>query len=165
MNSIYPRERFLSEIGSQLTQGLFYEYRHQTTTKASPPYTLREIEWKGCISMYQIYMKEESEYEAALILLGSWSHWTRLCKCSWFKPYVTAWREEREIREAALGKKTLIEKAAEGNVSAAKELVHQVTKAKKRGRPSKNDIEAREAKEKRIDQRVVSLLERAPSGF
>jgi len=160
---IYPRERFLSEIGSQLTQGLFYEFRHQTSTDGIPPYTLKETDWKGSLSMYQIYMQEEAEYDAAIKLLGSWTHWKRLCKCSWFKPYVESWREEREIREASLGKKVLIEKAVEGNVTAAKELVKQVTSYGKRGRPSKQEVANKKQQMEAIDRKVISLLERVPN--
>lgn len=141
--------------------GLFYEYRHQTTTGTIPVYTLKDTDWKDCSSMYLIYMEEESEYEAAMKLLGSWAHWNKLCKCTWFKPYLEAWRDERDIKEAAIGKKTLIEAALDGNVTAAKELVNKVIKPKKMGRPTKKGELDNQNKMKAIDRKVVSLLERA----
>ena len=82
-------------------------------------------------------MKCDSEYDAAMLLVGSWHHWLRLKECNWFKPHVESWEKEREIREIALGKKILIEEAEAGNVSAARVLYGQ-SKAKK-GRPSKQD--------------------------
>ena len=157
---IFPRKKLLSSIGSQLTQGLFYEYRHQTPTTECL-YTLKDTDWNGCKSMYLIYMNAGSEYEAALKLLGSWSHWNKLCQCTWFKPYIESWREEREIREAAIGKATLIDKALEGNVSAAKELVNQIKETGKLGRKSQKDKDEYKAKMNKVDQRVVSILSRA----
>lgn len=161
MNCLFPKERLLSEIGALLTQGLFYEYRHQSST--DPVFTLKDYDWNGCVSMYKIYMECESEYEASQKLLGSWTHWRRLCECNWFKPYVEAWREEREIKEAALGKAILIEKAAEGNVTAAKELVGQIYKKGKVGRPSKDEVNKQKDKMDKVDQRVISLLDRLPN--
>lgn len=161
MELIYPRETFLSEIGSQLTQGLFYEYRHQTTTTEKAPYTLKDVDWKGSKSMYKIYMSCASEYEAALKLLGSWSHWVKLTNCAWFQPYLEAWRHEVEIREAAIGKATIIQKALEGNVTAAKELVNQIKVKGSKGRPTKAQQEAYKDKMSAVDQKVVSILERA----
>ena len=158
---LYPREIFLGDGGSLLTLGLFYEHRHQTPNQ-NAVYTLRDTDWKGFKSMYLIYMDEDSEYEAAMKLLGSWPHWKKLCECTWFKPYLKNWRTEREIKEAVIGKKTIIEAAKEGNVAAAKELVNQALKAKTVGRPTKHAKELQDYKLKAIDQKVVSLLDRIP---
>ena len=67
-----------SDNGHYLTQGLFYEYRHHTKLPYIP-YTLRERDYKGYLSMYRIYMECDTEYEAAQVLLNSWEHWCRLC--------------------------------------------------------------------------------------
>ena len=152
---IVERSQIIGEGGQYLTQGLFYEYRHQCAKMG--PYTLKEYDWKGTKSMYQIYMSCGSEYEAAQKILGSWKHWEILCSAPFFAKEVEKWREEREIREAALGRATLIQQAQEGNVSAAKALVDAATK-KKAGRPSKADIEAEKRKQMAIDSNVTSLL-------
>lgn len=96
--------------------------------------------------MYKIYMDCETEYEAAQKLLGSWSHWEKLCDATWFKPFVEQWRKEARIREKAIAKSILLEQACEGNVTAAKAIIEE---DKKRGRPSKQEIKqnAREAEE------------------
>ncbi len=155
---LFEREQLIASNGFPLTMGLFYEFRHQG--EADPVYTLKEYDWKGCLSMYKIYMNSGSEYEAAMKLLGSWPHWRKLCKCSWFKPYLEEWKEEVLIREAALGKSVLIEAAEDGNVTAAKELVNQLNK-KAPGRPSKKDNQEERRKLDAVDKKVISILERA----
>lgn len=152
---IEDKSRLLGEGGQYLTQGLFYEYRHQAAKLG--PYCLKEYDWKGCKSMYQVYMSCASEYEAALKILGSWKHWQILCQAPFFAREVEKWREEVEIREAALGKATLIAQAKEGNVSAAKELVKSAEK-RSVGRPSKAEIDAERKKQAAIDTKVIDLL-------
>ncbi|MGD9382191.1 MAG: hypothetical protein PVI03_07080 [Candidatus Thorarchaeota archaeon] len=135
------------------TQALFYEHRHFTTCQIPAPYNLKEVDWKGSKSMYQIYMSYETEYEAAIALLGSWPHWQRLCKCKWFQPYKEKWDKEREVREEALAKKTLIDQTREGNVTAAKALLD---KKKPRGRPVNHAGKPKEASK----DLVVGLTDR-----
>lgn len=156
---IFPVERLRSG-NILLTQGLFYEYKHQTTGEKTAVYTLREQDHGKCLSMYRIYMDAGSEYEAAQRLVGSWSHWRKICNCSWFKPYIASWRDEVLIREASIGKATIIEQALDGNVTAAKELLGQVTKKKGPGRPSNKVVESEKSALKRVDEKVVSLLTR-----
>lgn len=137
------------------TQALFYEYRHQTTSKVSPPYTLKEYEWEGCKSMYQLYMQYDTEYDAAIALLGSWSHWQKLCERAWFKVYKDKWDAEKDVRNKALAEKTLIEQAKAGNVTAAK-LIREGEKApRKRGRP-----ENHEKIEPKFDSELQTMAER-----
>lgn len=100
--------------------------------------------------MYKEYMKCDSEYEAAIHLLGSWPHWQRLCETNWFKPYRDTWEKEREIREIAIGKKVLIEEAENGNVTAARTLYGQ--KAPKKGRPSKHEKEKLTREDNDLDE-------------
>ena len=109
--------------------------------------------------MYQIYMSCDSEYEAAMLLLNSWKHWEVLCNAPGFMKELVKWREEREIREAAIGKKVLIEEAENGNVAAARYLVDINTK-RKAGRPSKDEVEGQKRKEAAINNKVSSLIER-----
>lgn len=148
----------MNAMNASYTLGLFYEFRMQSAG-AIPVYNLKAYDWKGTKSMYQIYMNCDSEYEAAMTLLGDWSHWKRLCECGWFKQYIDSWREEVLIREAALGKAVIIQKASEGNLTAAKELVNQLNK-KTNGRPSKESINKDTTRLKAVDAKVVNLLSR-----
>lgn len=138
------------------TQALFYEYRHQTTSTVQPPYTLKEKNWEGCLSMYIIYMEYDTEYDAAHALLGSWTHWQKLCKCAWFKVHKDKWDSEKEVRKQALAEKTLIEQAKAGNVTAAK-LLREGTKKQvtRRGRPSNHAAEKPD-----VDHELKKMAER-----
>lgn len=156
LTPIFPREQLLASNGSGLTQGLFYEYRTQGLE--DPVYTLKDKDWKGCLSMYKIYMSCDTEYEAAMKLLGSWSHWKRLTEAGWFKVYLNQWREEMDIRNAALGKTVIICQAREGNVTAARDLLNMAKESTGRGRPNKKEKEERLRKEAEIDAKVISLL-------
>jgi hypothetical protein len=158
-----PREmidysKVIGDNGHYMTQALFYEFRFQTKNE-KPIYNLKERDYKGTLSMYQIYMDSDSEYEAALKILNSWKHWEILCDRNWFLPHIEKWREERDIREAALGKATLIDQARDGNVTAAKALYDQSGK-RKAGRPSKDEVEGHKKKQADIDSKVSNILDR-----
>lgn len=151
-------DRLIGPGGHYLTQALFFEFRHQTGSEYIP-FTMKERDWKGHLSVYKIYMSCQSEYEAALKLLNSWKHWEVLCEAPWFAKELEKWREERSIREAALGKAVLIEQAESGNVTAAKILLDGATK-KRAGRPTKESIQAERKKQAAIDNKVSSIIER-----
>lgn len=127
------------------TQALFYEHRFASSCPATAPYTLSSDDVVGTDgteykSMYLIFMECNTEYEAAIKLLGSWKHWEKLCKAKWFKDYVESWREEMALRAAALGYEKLIYLTQANNVTAAKALVTEakVTSPKNTaGRPVK----------------------------
>lgn len=110
------------------TKALFYEHRFQTTVKTTAPYCLKanDHELRGVIykSMYLIYMSCDSEYEAAIKLLGNYQHWTKLKRCTWFLPYVEEWNAELVLRESALAKSKLVTLTEAGNVTAARTLLN-----------------------------------------
>ncbi|MEE8208067.1 MAG: hypothetical protein V3T88_03815 [Nitrosomonadaceae bacterium] len=110
------------------TKALFQEYRHQTTVTMNAPYCLKanDHEYRGVIykSMYLIYMSCDSEYEAAIKLLGNYRHWTKLKRCTWFLPYVEEWNAELVLRESALAKSKLVKLTEAGNVTAARTLLN-----------------------------------------
>lgn len=143
---LMPRERYdmpIPERFLKTTKGLFYEHRHQTTVKDKAPYTLRNMDFTDAAghlyrSMYMVYMQCDSEYEAAIELLGSYPHWKKLKRCSWFGDFVSAWEEERNIRDEAIARSILIRLAECGNVTAARTVFANVKDAKgKIGRPPK----------------------------
>lgn len=110
------------------TQGLFYEYNNdKTTCKIVAPYTLQTIDIvrQGIAykSMYLIYIRCDSEYEAAMKLVINYQQWRRLKRAGWFNVYLDEWNEEIALREKALAKSTLISLAEEGNVTAARTLL------------------------------------------
>ncbi len=126
----------------KVTKALFYEFRFQTTVKDKAPYTLgnHDYERDGHIylSMYQIYMTCDSEYEAAIKILGSFPHWRKLKKCKWFQEYIEQWESERNIRDEAIARSQLVKLAEAGNVTAARTLyANSKATTKERGRPPK----------------------------
>ena len=109
------------------TQALFFEYRHQTTSGVLAPYCLKSYdhEYKGRTyrSMYLIYISCDSEYEAAIKLLGNYAHWLKLKATTWFAPHLEAWNEELTLREEALARSKLVTLTEAGNVTAARTLL------------------------------------------
>ncbi len=120
------------------TKALFFENRHNTTVTTPAPYCLKanDHKFKGVVyrSMYLIYMSCDSEYEAAIKLLGNYQHWTKLKRCTWFLPYVEEWNAELVLRESALAKSKLVTLTEAGNVTAARTLLN-TTKVAGAGKP------------------------------
>ena len=125
---------------------LFNEFNTSAHEDYPPMYTMREDEWKDLPSAYRIYMTSNSEYEAAMRLVGSWAHWQKLLTCPRFMncpagSYVwtglSSWREEKETQDRAQAYMLLKLNAENGNVQAQK-LIFEGDK--KRGRPSNAQI-------------------------
>ena len=153
--------KLLSDGGHYKTRSIFYEFKYDTKSDYIP-YTLGERDRKGSLSMYRIYMDSETEYEAAMTLLNSWKHWEILTSTTWFQEHITKWRDEREIREAAIGKAVLISQAREGNVAAAK-AIHDFATKRKAGRPSKDRVEGEVKRQAAVDSKVSNILDRMSS--
>ena len=131
-------------------------------------YTMHERPRHGLPSAYMIYMLSESEYEAAIKLVGSWTIWERYCKNKYFMQGparstnwsgLEKWREEKVIQQEAKARAQLVEQAEGGNVQAIKALFEE-HKVSKRGRPSKAEVDkaAKIAAEK--DKKVKDDLKR-----
>ena len=138
--------KYKADNGIQLTQGLFYEFN-----KPDAPYTLRSedyvskkgIEYK---SVGALYTECSSEYEAAILIVESWTHWKKLCSLDWFvNGYETSsglkygglveWKEEQELRKKSESETMLMTMIKEGNVTAAKFIYEQQGKQTTKGRP------------------------------
>lgn len=127
---------------------IFEEINQRSHTVSPPIYTMREDTHKGLPSAYRIYMDAQSEYEAAMILVGSWNHWLRLLKVNAFMKGeegahlwngLEAWREEKGIKDRAVAYNQLKVSAATGNVQAQK-MIFDGMKSAKRGRPSSSEV-------------------------
>lgn len=136
----------------RITKSLFYETT--LADKSLVVYTLKDKDHLGYPSLYRLYMEHDdpTEYTFAVACLDSWDHWMMLCECSWFKPYLTAWRKELEIRarsRALASIKTLAnDKSSKEHYQASKFMVSggwvEKGKGRSAGRPSKDEI-AKEA--------------------
>lgn len=136
----------LDARGARKTETLFLEsISSRSKERYEPLYTLREQEKQGLPSAYQIYMHSIDESDAALKLVGSLSHWRRLCTLKWFMEGAEQmgheglhqWREDMKARDATRAKAQLMAMAASGNVPAARKLYEESTK-KPVGRPKKD---------------------------
>jgi len=156
--------------GQQRTESLFHEViQPSSRLKYEPLYSLRDYEHKGYPSAYLIYMNSIDERDAALKLVGSMSHWRKLCACEWFLEGrievqfegLEQWREDMIARDATLAKEVLMKNTSQGNVTAAKAL-HQTSKdeannvASPRKKPKRKPSKT---KEESIVESLVDELE------
>lgn len=142
---------------------LFFET--QGADKSAVVYTLKDKDHEGYPSLYRLYMEADdpTEYSFAVENLDSWDHWETLCQCTWFKPYISKWRHELEIRYKSRSLKQLNSIAADpshkDHTQTNKFLVTQGWKTDERrkgaGRPSKDEI-SKAAKEIASDAQSIS---------
>ena len=123
-----PRDH-LKDAAGRFRTNIFYDFNKSRHEDYPPIYTMREGPFNGLPSAYLIYMYSDSEYEAALKLVGSWQHWLKLLKSG---PFVNgqdaysqwlglqAWRDEKEIMDKATAYLQLQVQAGQGSVPAQK---------------------------------------------
>ena len=127
------RAKLRGSNGVQLTEALFEETCISARNKDpnfQALYSLKEYPTSNTPSAYQIYINSVDETEAALKLVGSLSHWRKLCSLKWFLTGrkdvgfegLLQWRQDMWERDRSSAKKVLIKLAAEGNVTAARTL-------------------------------------------
>lgn len=122
--------------GLKLTEALFVEtIQAPSRANYSPLYSLREYENAGLPSAYLIYLHAIDETDAALKLVGSLSHWRRLCDLNWFIhgrreigfEGLAQWRQDKAVRDRTYARQQLIKQAKDGNVTAARALEKMAT--------------------------------------
>lgn len=147
-----PKSKFRNASNARILRGLFYEtYVHG---QEQVIYTLKDVEWKGYPSMYLLFLEsvaqDPTEYTFAMTYLDGWEHWEQLQECEWFKPYLSRWRLEAELKMKSKALLRVIELANAGGkegFQAAKYLLDNGYQPKKErpaknpaGRPSKDSI-------------------------
>lgn len=159
----------LKDAAGRYRTNLFYEFNKTRHEDYPPMYTMREAPWKGLPSAYLIYMTSDTEYEAAMKLVGSWLHWERLLKSRPFMEGMddggqwvglNSWREEKEIRDQAIAYNQLKMSAASGNVQAQKMILDGKKIASKRGRPSQDEVKAAAREHAKIARELKADLKR-----
>ncbi len=127
------RQKLRGSNGVQLTEALFEETCISARNKDpefKALYSLKEYPLSNTPSAYQIYINSVDETEAAIKLVGSLSHWRKLCSLKWFLTGrkdvgfegLLQWRQDMWERDRSSAKKVLIKLASEGNVTAARTL-------------------------------------------
>jgi len=153
----------LESTGQFRTDSLFVE-RIATRHKKigiKPMFCLSERQSKDKKPvLYDLFISCADEYDFAIKAFGAKAHLDHLKKVKWFtegwRGCLTfrgydAWLEDMMERDASIGKAVLIERAQDGDVSAAKKLLDMHKQGATKGRPKKEDIK-REAV-KRADER------------
>jgi hypothetical protein len=94
--------RFKNASGAWLTKQLFIEYAQED--KSLSKFSLKgyDHEYRGMIypSLRRLYVEsmDPTEFIFAENHLGGWEHWKAICNQSWFKEYLSDWREELETK-------------------------------------------------------------------
>jgi hypothetical protein len=139
---------YRAENGRFLTEALFWE-TSRDRVKYPPVFTLKDHDHEGCRSMKAEYLRvaDPTEYEFALEVLGSFSHWKTLASLVWFQPHLAEWRDELDLSLRAAGARSAREilnskTASEAaRLQAAKFLTEKgYNKKATKGRPRKEDV-------------------------
>ena len=112
--------------------------------------------------MYKIYIASDTDYEAAMKLLGSWKHWKKLTRCKFFQPYLEDWREERKLLEESLAHTALLGSLADNNITAAKTILDN-GKRKMAGRPTAEAVTGEMKKAVKERESMSNIVERMKS--
>ena len=110
---------------NRATAALFWEHRHQTRANKRgkrPLFNMSMKDHDDTLSFPQLYFQCDSDYEAAMVILGSFDHWQRLCKSKWFAEKLVLWQQEKALRDVAHGRAKIRELADNGNLAACKFL-------------------------------------------
>lgn len=159
--------------GKYMTRSLFEDVdRHDNL---SPPFFLSQKpkgDSRKCFRELFLFYEDETGYKVAVETLGSYDHWENLMKLDWFQEEVDRWKLElrQRLRDRAFQKiLTLVEDRetpAATAIAAAKWVVDKMdkeTSPKKRGRPSKVEIEGNVKRAIKEDQDTLDDLERISS--
>ncbi len=148
--------------GHPRTKSLFIDNKPDTSLNETY-YTLREYEREGYPSAYIVYMTSVDEADAAMKLVGNMSHWEKLCKAKWFlegsDPIghrgIISWRRDMAARDETSAKRSLIQEAEMGNVTAAKALHQYAAQAAKQKAQVKKLTIAKKGDDKEFDFAAV----------
>jgi hypothetical protein len=137
--------------------------KDQLAKGVKPVYTLNGD--PKYIDAHELYMTvaDPVEYEYAIALVGNWEHFQYLASLKWFKAHLDSWRSELEVKLRSDAIKALNSVALnDGNrgITAAKFIAEGGWKGKKRGRPSKEEIERNKRENQAIEAELGADAER-----
>ena len=140
------KTKFKDSRGKYITQGLFLEDRYNTDLAV---FTLdgedKKYKGKTYPSLKKLYLKHADpvEYDFANTNLFDWDHWQRMCNNSFLRTH-DKWRRELELSLMSEGVQVMIQISSEGkSYQAAKYLADHGWVTGKKGRPSKDDVDAK----------------------
>ena len=151
------------KFGKWRTYSLFWEHRND----GYPYYwSLREKGTEELPSLRELYLSYPHvpfyEYEFAKEVIGSWTHWNRLCR-SGVKQHIAEWREELDIKIKANAMRSIINTVKDGEgpsrLQASKYLADKGY-SPIRGRPSKEERAGKLAQDGAVNTEIEDDLER-----
>ncbi len=154
-------------MGKIRTVSLFLEPAYNDTDEAV--FTLKDQDYtykdKFYYSLKQIYLEiaDPTEYQFAISVFNSWDQWKRMVGNKTLEPYISAWREELEIKLRSMGINNIIEVSKTSDVKALqamKWVAEGSWKVAKRGRISKEDKASEVRKEAGILRSITEDLQR-----
>lgn len=153
--------------GCWFTQSLFIEWKREG---CPAKWTIYEqdyiVDGKTYPSLKKLFLAYDhvpgNEYEFALEVIGSWEHWQVLTKSKRLGEFISAWREELEVKTRAKAIKSIISTSLE-NTSAgatASKWLAEKGYAPKRGRPTKAEKAGYIKQETSLEKEIEGDLER-----
>jgi hypothetical protein len=154
------------------TKGLFYELTLPEDRKEmGTSWTLKEHDLQADGKVYKsmkklfIEMEDVTEYDFAMTALGSYKHWERVTESPILKPHIEQWRKELNLKLKAKAMKSIIKSATVDeklSFQAMKYLADNeyIDKSSKRGRPSKEELNAELRREAEISKSFKDDAER-----
>lgn len=150
-------DKFKDSTGRWRTKSLFVEtiQKDQLDAGFLPLYTLKGKGGMDDLHKMYIAIGDPTEYQFAEECLGGWAHLQHLRGLAWFKKHIDAWKDELEVklRSDAIQEMRLAAKEGTRGISAQKYLAERGWE-KKRGRPSKEEVERERAIQARMDEEL-----------
>lgn len=154
--------KFRNDQDRLMTASLFWDKQYN---KEHAIYVLgnkdKEVDGKVLPSLYRLYitMSDITEYNFANEYFESYQHWQAICEEEWFKPLITRWRKELELKIKAEALKEIIAQSAaedpKKRLEASKYIYEKVFVEGNRGRPSKKQIKEEAVRRAQEEQLIT----------
>ena len=144
------------------TLALFWEKRHECRWKErgiTPLFNLSLKDHDDTLSFPQLYFQCESDYEAAMVILGSWKHWELLTGRPWFAELLAKWQEEKQRRDVAHARAKIKELVNKGNLPACKYMATGGWEKEEPAKPARASTKKPEAEKEPEVNSVPNPLE------
>lgn len=145
-----------------VTKGLFFETAED---KINVHYTLKDWDNNGYPSLFLLYLeaRDITEYTFATTYLDGLVHWEELTGCTWFRPYISRWRRELELKLKSEALRRIVQLSeAEGKdtLAASKFILSYGLPGSSKGRPSKEDIKRAAEEQASVSKQVQNDFDR-----
>lgn len=161
------KDAMIDAKGAPLTQGLFLETSYANTENVMYTLKSRDYVYKGktlpSIKRLYLEMEDPTEYHFAYKYFLDWDHWQRIKNNALIAKQMKGWREELDVRVAAMGIRAMMDLALDAekpNFQAANFLAERKWDKRPAGRPSKEMVEREARIAAKIDDEFSADLKR-----